>query len=63
VHYRVSDWRAVACWQPLQWHVGPQLTSPHRHDAASRPVGFWHPQVQSEPVQTTHAQSFDRVDM
>ena len=60
VHYRLSAWRAFACWQPLQVHVGPQLqTSPHWHEAAGRSARFWHPQVHSEPVQTAHAQPFD----
>ena len=37
VHYRLSDWRALACWQPLQVQVGPQpQTSPHWHEAAGR---------------------------
>jgi hypothetical protein len=60
MHYRLSAWRAFACWQPLQVHVGPQLqTSPHWHEAAGRSAEFWHPQVHSEPVQTPHAQPFD----
>jgi hypothetical protein len=60
VHHRLSDWRAFACWQPLQVHVGPQLqTSPHWHEAAGGLAGFWQPQLHSEPVQTAHAQPFD----
>jgi hypothetical protein len=60
MHYRLSDWRPFACWQPLQSHVGPQLqTSPHWHEAAGQPAGFWHPHVHSEPVQTVQAQTFD----
>jgi hypothetical protein len=60
VHYRLSDWRAFACSQRLQLHVGPQLqTSPQWHEAAGRSAGFWQPQVHSEPVQTAHAQPFD----
>jgi hypothetical protein len=60
VHYRLSAWRAFACWQPLQVQVGPQLqTSPHWHEAAGRSAEFWQPQAHSEPVQTAHAQPFD----
>jgi hypothetical protein len=58
--YRCSDWPALACRQPLQVHVGPQLqTSPHWHEADGWSAGFWQPQVHSEPVQTEHAQAFD----
>jgi hypothetical protein len=62
VHYRLADWRAFACWQPLQVHVGPQpQTSPHRHEAAdwTGGFGFWQPHLHSEPVQTAHAHAFD----
>jgi hypothetical protein len=60
MHYRLSDGRAFAWWQPLQLHVGPQLeTSPHWHEAAGRAAGFWPPHLQSEPVQTAQAQTFD----
>jgi hypothetical protein len=60
VHYRLSAWRAFACWQPLQVHVGPPpQTSPHWHEAAGRAAAFWQPQVHSEPVQAAHAQTFD----
>jgi hypothetical protein len=56
----MSDWRAFACWQPLQLHVGPQLqTSPHWHEADGRAAAFWQPHVHSEPVQAAHAQTFD----
>jgi len=60
VHYRLSDWRAFACWQPGHLHVGPQLqTSPHWQEAAGWAAWFWQPQVHSEPVQTGHAHAFD----
>jgi hypothetical protein len=62
VHYRLSAWRAFACWQPLQLHVGPQLqTSPHWHEAAdwAAGFGFWQPQVHPEPVQAAQRQTFD----
>jgi hypothetical protein len=60
VHYRLAAWRASACWQPLQLHVGPQLqTSPHWHEAAGRSAAVWHPQVHSEPVQVAQAHTSD----
>jgi hypothetical protein len=60
VHYRLSAWRAFACWQPLQVHVGPQLqNSPHWHEVAGRAAAFWQPQVHAEPVQAAQAQTFD----
>jgi hypothetical protein len=41
MHYRLSDWRAFACWQPWQLHVSPQRhASPHWHDAAGMGTGF-----------------------
>jgi hypothetical protein len=56
--------RAVACWQPLQLHVSPQLqTSPHWHEAVGTAAGFWQPHVHSGPIQVPQAQTFDRVDM
>jgi hypothetical protein len=60
IHYRLSDWRAFACWQPWQLHVSPQRhASPHWHEAAGMGTGFWQPHVHSEPVQTVQAQTFD----
>jgi hypothetical protein len=62
VHHRLSDWRPVACRQPSQLHVGPQLqTSPHRHEAAGRAAELWQPHMHSEPGQTAHAHTFDWV--
>jgi hypothetical protein len=59
VHYRLSDWRAFACWQPLQVHVGPQpQTSPHWHEAG-RAAALWQLHVHSEPVQVAQANTFD----
>jgi hypothetical protein len=50
---------ALACWQPWQLHVGPQLqTSPHWHDTG-RAAAFWQPHVHSEPVQVAQTQTFD----
>lgn len=64
MHYRLSDWRASACWQPLQLHVGPPLqTSPHWQEAVGWAARFWQPQLHSEPGQTVHAQTFDLVVM
>jgi len=49
----------LACWQPSQVHVGPQLqTSPHWHEVAGTGAGFWQPQVHQVP-QVPHTQTFD----
>jgi len=60
VHHRLSDTRALPCWQLLQVHVGPQLqTSPHWHEAAGTGAAFWQPQVHRVPTQVPHTQTFD----
>jgi hypothetical protein len=60
VHQRLSTFRAAACRQPSQVHVGPQLqTSPHWHDALSAGAECWQPQVHWVPTQVSHPQTFD----
>jgi hypothetical protein len=60
VHQRFSTFRAVACRQPSQLHVGPQLqTSPHWQEVLGAGAEFWQPHVHWVPPQVSHPQTFD----
>jgi hypothetical protein len=50
----------LACWQPSQVHVGPQLqVSPHWQEELGAGAEFWQPQVHWVPTQVLHSQTLD----